>query len=79
MLKIKRINENMTFSNLESNYGKNISQNEVQEKLQEECTLALKQITEKEYISALKNAGVENILKIGVAFLGKEMEVKFER
>ena len=69
----------MTFSNLESNYGKNISQNEVQEKLQEECTLALKQITEKEYISALKNAGVENILKIGVAFLGKEMEVKFER
>lgn len=79
MLKIKRINENMPFSNLESNYGKNISQNEVQEKLQEECTLALKQITEKEYISALKNAGVENILKIGVAFLGKEMEVKFER
>lgn len=74
MLKIKRINENMTFSNLESNYGKNISQNEV-----EECTLALKQITEKEYISALKNAGVENNLKIGVAFLGKEMEVKFER
>lgn len=69
----------MPFSNLESNYGKNISQNEVQEKLQEECTLALKQITEKEYISALKNAGVENILKIGVAFLGKEMEVKFER
>ncbi|WP_255459976.1 PD-(D/E)XK nuclease domain-containing protein [Leptotrichia sp. oral taxon 223] len=69
----------MTFSNLESNYGKNISQNKVQEKLQEECTLALKQITEKEYISALKNAGVENILKIGVAFLGKEMEVKFER
>ena len=56
-----------------------INQNEVQEKLQEECTLALKQITEKEYISALKNAGVENILKIGVAFLGKEMEVKFER
>ena len=79
MLKIKRINENMTFSNLESNDGKNISQNKVQEKLQEECTLALKQITEKEYISALKNAGVENILKIGVAFLGKEMEVKFER
>ena len=78
MLKIKRINENMTFSNLESNDGKNISQNKVQEKLQEECTLALKQITEKEYISALKNAGVENILKIGVAFLGKEMEVKFE-
>ncbi|WP_455046059.1 AAA family ATPase [Leptotrichia trevisanii] len=56
-----------------------INQNEVQEKLQEECAIALKQITEKEYISALKNAGVENILKIGVAFLGKEMEVKFER
>lgn len=41
--------------------------------------IALKQIIEKEYISALKNAGVENILKIGVAFLGKEAEVKFER
>lgn len=56
-----------------------INQNEVQEKLQEECTIALKQIIEKEYISALKNAGVENILKIGVAFLEKKAEVKFER
>ena len=46
-----------------------LDENKVQEKLQEECTIALKQIIEKKYISAFKNAGVENILKIGVAFL----------
>jgi hypothetical protein len=27
----------------------------------------------------LKNAGVEKVLKIGIAFFGKEFEVKFER
>ena len=46
-----------------------LDENKVQEKFQEECTIALKQIIEKKYISAFKNAGVENILKIGVAFL----------
>lgn len=36
-----------------------ISENEIQEKLQKEFEIALKQIAEKEYISALKNAEVE--------------------
>jgi hypothetical protein len=27
----------------------------------------------------LKNAGIEKVLKIGIAFLGKEFEVKFEK
>ena len=36
-----------------------ISENEIQEKLQKESEIALKQIAEKEYISALKNAEVE--------------------
>ena len=39
----------------------------------------VKTIEEKEYTSTLKNAGVEKILKIGIAFLGKEFEVKYER
>ena len=33
----------------------------------------------KKYSSVLKNAGIDNILKIGLAFFGKEVEVKFEK
>ena len=51
----------------------------IHEKLEKECEIALKQIDEKEYVSVLRNAGVERILKVGVAFFGKEFEVKFER
>ena len=51
----------------------------IHEKLLNECEVALNQIEEKEYTSILKNAGIENILKIGIAFFGKEFEVKFER
>ena len=51
----------------------------IHEKLVNECEVALNQIKEKEYTSVLKNAGIDNILKIGIAFLGKEFEVKFER
>ena len=51
----------------------------VHEKLEKECEIALNQIDEKEYISVLRNAGVERVLKVGVAFFGKEFEVKFER
>ena len=51
----------------------------IHEKLLSECEVALNQIEEKEYTSILKNAGIDNILKIGIAFLGKEFEVKFER
>ena len=51
----------------------------IHEKLLNECEVALNQIEEKEYTSILKNAGIDNILKIGIAFFGKEFEVKFER
>ena len=52
---------------------------EIHKKLKNECKIALKQIEEKEYASVLRNAGIEKILKIGIAFYGKEFEVKFER
>ena len=51
----------------------------IHEKLLSECEIALNQIEEKKYTSILKNAGIDNILKIGIAFFGKEFEVKFER
>ena len=56
-----------------------LSENEIQKELEKECDIALKQIEKKKYSSVLKNAGIDNILKIGLAFLGKEVEVKFER
>ena len=56
-----------------------LSENEIQKELEKECDIALKQIEEKKYSSVLKNAGIDNILKIGLAFLGKEVEVKFEK
>ena len=56
-----------------------LNENEIQKELEKECDIALKQIEEKKYSSVLKNAGIDNILKIGLAFLGKEVEVKFER
>ena len=61
------------------NEVKNLNDNKIHEKLEKECEVALKQIDEKEYGSVLKNAGVEKLLKIGIAFMGKEFEVKFEK
>ena len=61
------------------NNSENLSNDKIHEKLENECEIALKQIEEKEYASTLKNAGVEKVLKIGIAFFGKEFEVKFER
>ena len=61
------------------NNSENLSHDKIHEKLENECEIALKQIEEKEYTSTLKNAGVEKILKIGIAFLGKEFEIKYER
>ena len=61
------------------NEVKNLNDNKIHEKLEKECEVALKQIDEKEYSSVLKNAGVEKLLKIGIAFMGKEFEVKFEK
>ena len=61
------------------NEVKNLNDNKIHEKLEKECEVALKQIDEKEYSSVLKNAGVEKLLKIGIAFMGKEFEIKFKR
>ena len=61
------------------NGTENLSNDNIHEKLENECEIALKQIEEKEYVSVLKNAGVEKVLKIGIAFLGKEFEIKYER
>ena len=59
--------------------SENLNSDKIHEKLENECEIALKQIEEKEYVSVLKNAGVEKILKIGIAFFGKEFEIKYER
>ena len=56
-----------------------LSLEKIHEKLENECEIALKQIDEKEYISVLRNAGIDEVLKIGIAFFGKEFEIKFRR
>ncbi len=61
------------------NSSQKLNENEIQKELEKECDIALKQIEEKKYSSVLKNAGIDNILKIGLAFFGKEVEVKFEK
>jgi len=62
-----------------ANSDEKFSGDKLKEKLKKECEIALNQIDEKKYVSVLKNAGVERILKIGIAFFGKEFEVKFEK
>ncbi|WP_304181347.1 AAA family ATPase [Leptotrichia trevisanii] len=61
------------------NAMENLREDKIFEKLENECDTALQQIEEKEYASVLKNSGVENVLKIGIAFFGKEVAVKFDR
>ena len=61
------------------NLVEKLEKDNLKKKLERECEIALKQIDEKEYVSVLRNAGVERVLKVGVAFFGKEFEVKFER
>ena len=61
------------------NITEKLSEDKIKERLEKECEIALKQIDEKKYVSALRNAGIERVLKIGVAFFGKEVEVKFDR
>ena len=56
-----------------------LNSEKIHKKLLSECEVALNQIEEKEYTSILKNAGIDNILKIGIAFFGKEFEIKFKR
>ena len=57
----------------------NLSEDKIFEKLENECDIALQQIEKKEYASVLKNTGVKNVLKIGIAFFGKEVAVRFDR
>ena len=61
------------------NLVEKLEKDNLKEKLEKECEIALKQIDEKKYSSVLRNSGVEKVLKIGIAFLGKEFEVKFDR
>ena len=46
--------------------------------MEESAEKALKQIDEKKYDTKLKARGVKNILKIGIAFYGKEVKVVFK-
>jgi len=46
--------------------------------MEEKAEKALKQIDEKKYDTRLKARGIKNILKIGVAFYGKEVKVVFK-
>ena len=46
--------------------------------MEEKAQKALKQIDEKKYDTKLKARGIKNILKIGVAFYGKEVKVVFK-
>ena len=62
-----------------ANSDEKFSGDKLKEKLEKECEVTLNQIDEKEYVSVLKNAGVERILKIGIAFFGKKFGVKFEK
>ena len=50
------------------------TKNEMEKRAQK----ALKQIDEKKYDTKLKARGIKNILKIGVAFFGKEVKVVFK-
>ena len=69
IIELKAVNIDSVKSSLEK----------IHEKLENECEIALKQIDEKEYISVLRNAGIDEVLKIGIAFFGKEFEIKFKK
>ena len=46
--------------------------------MEESAEKALKQIDEKKYDTKLKARGIKNILKIGIAFYGKEVKIVFK-
>ena len=76
---ILRRKEGIIFELKIVNVTEKLDKDQIKEKLKNECEIALKQIKEKEYVSVLRNAGIEKVLKIGIAFYGKEFEVKGER
>ena len=51
---------------------------ETKKGMEEKAQKVLKQIDEKKYDTKLKARGIKNILKIGVAFYGKEVKVVFK-
>ena len=76
---LEKIKEGIILELKVVNAMENLSEDKIFEKLENECDIALQQIEKKEYASVLKNSGVENVLKIGIAFFGKEVAVKFDR
>ena len=45
--------------------------------MKKESEKAFKQIDEKKYDTLLKNEGIKDIIKIGLAFDGKKVEVSY--
>ena len=60
------------------NPKENLNEDEVQEKLEKECEIALQKIEEKEYASVLKHVGINNILKIGLAFWERKWKLSLK-
>jgi hypothetical protein len=48
------------------------------ETLKSEAESAMQQIINKNYALELQNAGVKRIIKIGIAFQGKQVEILWE-
>ena len=46
--------------------------------MEDKAQKALKQIDEKKYDTKLKARGIKNILKIGIAFHGKEVKIAYK-
>ncbi|MCR5639712.1 MAG: AAA family ATPase [Lachnospiraceae bacterium] len=65
-------NKNMTGIILELKYERDLDDKELN-KLAEE---ALRQIEDKEYVIEMKDEGVRDILKLGIAFSGKKVVIK---
>jgi len=57
---------------------KNTGEEMLQKALQAAVAEELIQIDEKHYIDELKYAGIKDIIKIGIAFCGKEVAIGYE-
>ena len=51
---------------------------QVKKEMEDKAQKALKQIDEKKYDTKLKARGIKNILKIGIAFHGKEVKIAYK-
>lgn len=58
---------------MEFKWGKNLNTNEIKAMAQD----ALGQIDEKRYEVEMLDAGVDGIVKIGIAFSGKRLEIAY--